>query len=42
MAKKVKRVRSAKKDLSAVMQVGVVFVIVAAMFLLMYAARLTP
>lgn len=50
MAKKVKRTKSSpvrsssssKKDLSPVMQVGVVFVIVAAMLLLMYAARISP
>jgi len=35
------RVRSGK-DLTPVMQLGVVFIIVAAMVLLMYAARLSP
>jgi len=34
--------RRSSQGLSPVMQIGVVFVIVAAMFLLMYAARLTP
>ena len=31
-----------KKELAPVLQIAVVFVIVAAMFLLMYAARLNP
>jgi hypothetical protein len=34
--------KSSTQELSPVMQVGVVFVIVAAMLLLMYAARTTP
>ncbi|MBI4226116.1 hypothetical protein HY612_03310 [Candidatus Roizmanbacteria bacterium] len=43
--KKITRTVSAKttnKEMSPVMQIGVVFVIVAAMLLLMYAARVSP
>jgi len=36
------RVRSSRKELTPVMQLGVVFIIIAAMVLLMYAARLNP
>jgi len=41
MAKK-RRKTTQKKELSPVLQIGIVFVIIAAMFLLMYAARLNP